>query len=71
MSWVSSHAPFLDQNLQPVYDKVGLGLPATLEFGQGMVELATEKLAIDLPLVVEDDVLLAHTIDQTIGKSIF
>jgi len=67
VSWVSSHAPFLDQNLQPVYDKVGLGLPATLEFGQGMVELATEKLAIDLPLVVEDDVLLAHTIDQTIG----
>jgi len=67
VSWVSSHAPFLDQNLQPVYDKVGLGLPATLEFGQGMVELATEKLAIDLPLVMEDDVLLAHTIDQVIG----
>lgn len=67
LTWLAAHAQFLLQNLQPIYDKVGLGLTAQLEFAQGLVELATEKLSLDLPLVLADDVLLAHTIDEVVG----
>ena len=29
-----------------------------------------EKLCIDIPLVMEDDILFAHTIDEAIGRHI-
>jgi hypothetical protein len=35
---------------------------------QGLVALACEKLSVDIPIVIQDDVLLAHTIDETIGN---
>ena len=30
--------------------------------------LAIEKLEVDVPLVLDDDVLFAHTIDEVIGR---
>ena len=71
LTWLAAHTQFLLQNLQPIYDKVSLGLTAQLEFAQGLVELATEKLSLDLPLVLADDVLLAHTIDEVVGRCSF
>ena len=65
--WATLHKTFLDAHIQPVYDELELGMPARLEFGYGLVTLATEKLTLDLPLVQGDDVLLAHTIDEAIG----
>eukprot|EP00092_Neocalanus_flemingeri_P024006 GFUD01026040.1.p1 GENE.GFUD01026040.1~~GFUD01026040.1.p1 ORF type:complete len:752 (+),score=245.95 GFUD01026040.1:32-2287(+) len=65
--WATLHRTFLDAHIQPVYDELELGVPARLEFGYGLVSLATEKLTLDLPLVQGDDVLLAHTIDEAIG----
>ncbi len=32
--------------------------------------MACEKLSVDIPIVMQDDVLLAHTIDETIGNHI-
>ena len=57
--WVSLHQPFLDANIQPVYDQLELAVPAKLEFGYGLVCLARDKLTLDLPLILGDDVLLA------------
>jgi len=65
--WASLHKTFLDAHIQPVYDQLELIMPARLEFGYGLVCLATEKLSLDLPLVQSDDVLLAHNIDEAIG----
>jgi len=65
--WANLHKTFLDAHIQPVYDELELLVPARLEFGYGLVSLATEKLSLDLPLVQADDVLLAHTIDEAIG----
>jgi len=65
--WANLHKTFLDAHIQPVYDELELAMPARLEFGYGLVSLATEKLSLDLPLVQGDDVLLAHTIDEAIG----
>jgi len=65
--WATLHKTFLDAHIQPVYDELELVMPARLEFGYGLVSLATEKLSLDLPLVQSDDVLLAHTIDEAIG----
>ena len=64
--WATAHRDFLSLHIQPVYDQEELALPATLEFGAGLVSLAREKLGLDLPLVHADDILLAHTIDETI-----
>ena len=30
--------------------------------------MAIEKLEVDIPIVLEDDVLFAHTIDEIIGN---
>jgi len=65
--WANLHKTFLDAHIQPVYDQLELVTSARLEFGSGLVSLATEKLSLDLPLVQGDDVLLAHTIDEAIG----
>jgi hypothetical protein len=35
---------------------------------QGLVALACEKLSVDIPIVMQEDILLAHTIDETIGN---
>jgi hypothetical protein len=35
---------------------------------QALVALASDKLNVDIPIVMQDDVLLAHTIDETIGN---
>ena len=64
--WASLHSTFLDCNIQPVYDQLGLPVPARLELGYGLVCLARDKLALDLPLILTDDVLLAHSIDEAI-----
>ena len=37
---------------------------------KGLVLMAIEKLEVDVPLVLDDDVLFAHTIDEVIGKDI-
>ena len=64
--WASLHSTFLDSNIQPVYDELGLAVPAKLELGYGLVCLARDKLSLDLPLILTDDVLLAHSIDEAI-----
>ena len=64
--WATSHRDFLHLHIQPVYDEHQLVLPATQEFAAGLVAMSAEKLRVDLPLVQPDDILLAHTIDETI-----
>ena len=64
--WATSHRDFLQLHIQPVYDDHQLLLPVTQEFAAGLVALSAEKLRVDLPLVQPDDILLAHTIDETI-----
>ena len=66
-AWAAAHRGFLTEYIQPVYDAVGEPLMAVMEFGQGLVAMAAEKLEVDLPIVLADDILLAHTIDEIIG----
>ena len=40
-----------------------------LEYIKGLVCLAVDKLCVDIPIVVEDDILFAHTIDEAIGNN--
>lgn len=53
--------------MEPVYDQLELPVSAKIQFCYGLVCLAREKLGVDLPIVFSDDVLLAHTIDETIS----
>merc|ERR1719300_1385694 len=65
--WASLHKTFLEANVEPVYDLLELPVSAKIQFCYGLVCLAREKLGVDLPIVFSDDVLLAHTIDETIS----
>ena len=65
--WANLHKTFLEANVQPVYDKLEILSTAKTEFCYGLVCLAREKLSVDLPIVFNDDVLLAHTIDEAIA----
>ena len=65
--WASLHKTFLEANVEPVYDQLELPVSAKIQFCYGLVCLAREKLGVDLPIVFSDDVLLAHTIDETIS----
>ncbi|XP_023330399.1 RAD50-interacting protein 1 [Eurytemora carolleeae] len=66
-TWAMSHRQFLTEYVQPAYDRVGSPIFAIREFAQGLVCLAVDKLCVDIPIVVEDDILFAHTIDEAIG----
>jgi len=68
-AWALSHRQFMNEYIQPAYDNVGLSHLAVLDFAKGLVLMATDKLKIDIPLVLEDDVIFAHTIDEIIGFS--
>jgi len=67
LQWASLHRPFLETHIQPVYSSLALPLPATTEFSRGLVSLARERLTRDLPLLHQDDLQLAHTIDEAIS----
>jgi len=68
-TWALMHRQFLSEYVQPVYDREEKPILAIMEFAQGLVAFAVDKLSIDIPIVMEDDFLFAHTIDEIIGFS--
>ncbi|XP_014681256.1 PREDICTED: RAD50-interacting protein 1-like isoform X2 [Priapulus caudatus] len=66
LSWIRDHSGFLKKRIQPLMDRAGLKyMDAVGEFSRGLMQLALEKLAADLPMI-EDDVVFSHTVDETL-----
>lgn len=63
LQWIEDHAKFIEINVQPLYEPND----AFLEFSRGLVQLAVEKLVKDAPIMLEDDVILAHTIGEVLS----
>lgn len=63
LQWIEDHARFIEVNVQPLYEPND----ALAEFSRGLVQLAVEKLVKDTPVMLEDDVILAHTIGEVLS----
>lgn len=63
LQWIIDHAKFIETHVQPM----GLCDDAMAEFSRGLVQLAVEKLIKDSSVLLEDDVLLAHTIGEVLS----
>ncbi|KAL8616926.1 hypothetical protein ACOMHN_041845 [Nucella lapillus] len=67
LTWVRDHWDFLDRNIQPLLDEADrTDVCAKTEFMRGLVMLAMEKLAQDLPQLLHDDVSFSHTVDEVL-----
>ena len=62
LQWIGDHARFIETHVQPVYAPKD----AFVEFSRGLVQLAVEKLVKDGPAILEDDVILAHTVGEVL-----
>ncbi|KAG1682586.1 RAD50-interacting protein 1 [Nymphon striatum] len=66
LSWIRDNSIFLDQVIQPILRKNNIHVSAKVEFIQGLVQIVSEKLLKDIPILLDDDHLLSHTIDETL-----
>ena len=63
LQWIGDHIKFIETHIQPFYD----GKDAVGEFSRRLVQLAVEKLVKDSAFILEDDVILAHTIGEVLS----
>jgi len=63
LQWIGDHVKFIESHIQPFYgDNDAFG-----EFSRRLVQLAVEKLIKDSAFILEDEVILAHTIGQVLS----
>nr|CAG4649251.1 EOG090X04F1 [Scapholeberis mucronata] len=63
IQWIEDHTKFIEASVQPLYEPND----ALAEFSRGLVQLAVEKLVKDTSVILEDDVILAHTIGEVLS----
>ena len=63
LQWIGDHVKFIESHIQPFYgDNDAFG-----EFSRRLVQLTVEKLIKDSAFILEDEVILAHTIGQVLS----
>ncbi|XP_048760330.2 RAD50-interacting protein 1-like [Ostrea edulis] len=67
LNWIRDHSSFLDQRIQHLLEIAGFYVvDAKVEFMRGLVVLVMEKMAADLPTIMEDEHLFCHLVDEAI-----
>ncbi|KAM8972102.1 RAD50-interacting protein 1 [Pelodytes ibericus] len=66
LMWIGNHTKFLQERIQPILGKAGSFVNAKLEFTRGLVMLVLEKLSVDIPCLLYDDVLFCHLVDEVL-----
>lgn len=67
LNWIRDHSSFLDNRIQNLLEIAGFySVDAKVEFMRGLVVLVMEKMAADLPAVMEDEHLFCHLVDEAI-----
>ncbi|MEE6481318.1 hypothetical protein FKM82_012829 [Ascaphus truei] len=66
LMWIGNHTKFLHERIQTILNKAGSSVNATLEFTRGLVMLVLEKLSVDIPCLLYDDVLFCHLVDEVL-----
>ncbi|KAM4747413.1 RAD50-interacting protein 1 [Rhinophrynus dorsalis] len=66
LMWIGNHTKFLHERIQPILNMAGSSVNAKLEFTRGLVMLVLEKLAVDIPCLLYDDILFCHLVDEVL-----
>ncbi|XP_028306754.1 RAD50-interacting protein 1-like isoform X1 [Gouania willdenowi] len=66
LMWMESSSSFMDDNIQPVFDRIGGGVNARVELCRGLLTLVQEKVSSDACRVLYDDVLLSHLVEEVL-----
>ncbi|XP_076179818.1 RAD50 interactor 1 [Ptiloglossa arizonensis] len=68
LTWIKDHIQWVQKNVQPVANSIGFNhVDMKVEFMQALVQLAVEKLHLELSIVQYDDALFAHLVDEALG----
>ncbi|XP_043651016.1 RINT1-like protein [Drosophila teissieri] len=68
LNWGKETHFFVGKTFQPSAIKAGkLDYNLRLEFMRGLVQLAIEKLAVDIEQIAQDELLFAHLLDETLA----
>ncbi|XP_063783105.1 RAD50-interacting protein 1 [Pseudophryne corroboree] len=66
LMWIGNHTTFLHEKIQPILNRAGSHVNAKMEFTRGLVILVLEKLSVDIPCLLYDDVLFCHLVDEVL-----
>ncbi|XP_069621187.1 RAD50-interacting protein 1 [Ranitomeya imitator] len=66
LMWIANHTKFLNEKIQPILKSSRSTVNAKMEFTRGLVLLVLEKLSIDIPCLLYDDVLFCHLVDEVL-----
>ncbi|XP_063304190.1 RAD50-interacting protein 1 [Pelobates fuscus] len=66
LMWIGNHSKFLQERIQPILNKADSSVNAKLEFTRGLVMLVLEKLSVDIPCLLYDDILFCHLVDEVL-----
>ncbi|KAG9490011.1 hypothetical protein GDO78_005755 [Eleutherodactylus coqui] len=64
LMWIGNNIKFLNEKIQPILKRAGSTVNAKMEFTRGLVMLVLEKLSVDIPCLLYDDVLFCHLVDE-------
>ncbi|OAD55603.1 RAD50-interacting protein 1 [Eufriesea mexicana] len=68
LTWIKVHIQWVQKNVQPAANTIGLNhVDMKVEFMRALVQLAVEKLHSELSVVLYDDALFAHLVDEALG----
>ncbi|RVE56273.1 hypothetical protein OJAV_G00219690 [Oryzias javanicus] len=64
--WMGSSTAFMEEKIQPVFDRAGAAVSARVELCRGLVSLVQEKVAADAPRILYDDALFCHLVEEVL-----
>lgn len=68
LTWIRDHKEFVSSWFQPIANKLGYyHINLEVEFMEGLVNLAVEKLKADLPAAQYDDLTFGHMVDEALS----
>ncbi|XP_043963537.1 RAD50-interacting protein 1 [Gambusia affinis] len=66
LKWMENSATFLEEKVQPVFDRSGQTISAKVALCQGLVCLVQEKVASDASRMLYDDGLFCHLVEEVL-----
>ncbi|XP_074606073.1 RAD50-interacting protein 1-like isoform X2 [Acropora palmata] len=65
LNWIKNHSDFLQHTIQPILQRTDFkSVDAKAEFISGLLKIVEKKLEKSIPLVLDDDNLFSHLIDE-------
>ncbi|XP_038134067.1 RAD50-interacting protein 1 [Cyprinodon tularosa] len=66
LKWMESSSAFMEEKIQPVFDRAGKTISAKVELCRGLVHLVQEKVASDAARMLYDDGLFCHLVEEVL-----